>query len=306
MLQVCGRAVSLGDEETAKLGCGILDDCVESPAGVVHPHLAPTPALTPALAPEPSPDPNPNPAPIPRLPLPRSTRTWLPSWPSRRTRPSVAASKRKRAPSALNLLAPPPIPPIFRDLSPQVRLRAQPARDGRSAQAQARRQAAARPPSGAHALRDLCRGGGARRGRRRAEPAQARRTGPLHLLCSACTSSPHRPPPLTMAPLTMAVLTMAPLTMALPTMALPTMAPLTMALPTMALLTMALLTMAGPRRAGPPSALEACRAGAARAGGAASRLRLPLPPQSCPRLSRCHRGGVRRGLRPTASPSPSP
>ena len=182
MLQVCGRAVSLGDEETAKLGCGILDDCVESPAGVVHPHLAPTPALTPALAPEPSPDPNPNPAPIPRLPLPRSTRTWLPSWPSRRTRPSVAASKRKRAPSALNLLAPPPIPPIFRDLSPQVRLRAQPARDGRSAQAQARRQAAARPPSGAHALRDLRRGGGTRRGRRRAQPAQARRTGPLHLL----------------------------------------------------------------------------------------------------------------------------
>ena len=40
MLQVCGRAVSLGDEETAKLGCGILDDCVESPAGVVNPHLA--------------------------------------------------------------------------------------------------------------------------------------------------------------------------------------------------------------------------------------------------------------------------
>jgi hypothetical protein len=33
MLQVCGRAVGQGDEETTKLGCGILDDCVECPAG---------------------------------------------------------------------------------------------------------------------------------------------------------------------------------------------------------------------------------------------------------------------------------
>lgn len=51
MLQVCGRAVSLGDEETAKLGCGILDDCVESPAGVVIP--------PPRSNPNPSPNPYP-------------------------------------------------------------------------------------------------------------------------------------------------------------------------------------------------------------------------------------------------------
>ena len=40
MLQVCGRAVASGDEETAKLGCGILDDCVESPGGVANPHVS--------------------------------------------------------------------------------------------------------------------------------------------------------------------------------------------------------------------------------------------------------------------------